>query len=184
MAGNKYSHSFEIALSAISCAIAVVCLLVGIFSQYLLASGYLFAMCALMLPLSKKFYFGNFLAYLGTVILAIVLGAVMKFWDIVPFIIFFGLHPLANSLQLKFKINKYIALIVKTIWFDLTLLVSYLILGYALFGGDLSGELYDFINKYIYFIIFIGGSILFFPYDYLMFQTQITVDKLVYRIRK
>ena len=45
---NKYSRSFEIALSAISCAVAVVLLLIGLFSGYLLASGYLFAMIALM----------------------------------------------------------------------------------------------------------------------------------------
>lgn len=184
MSDNKYSHSFEIALSAVSCAIAVICLLVGIFSRYLLASGYLFAMLALMLPLSKRFFLGNFLAYLGTVILAIILGAVVKFWDIVPFILFFGLHPLVNMLQLKFDINRYIALTVKTVWFDLTLLASYFILSNALFGGNNSNELYDFINKYVYYIIFIGGSVLFFPYDYLVFEMQKTVDKLVYRIKK
>jgi len=64
---KKYSHSFEIALSAISCAVAVVLLLVGFWSNILLASGYLFAMVALMVPLSKQFYKGGVLAYLGTV---------------------------------------------------------------------------------------------------------------------
>ena len=75
MGKRKYSHSFEIALSAISCAVAVVCLLVGFWSDILLASGYLFAMVALMVPLSKRFYVGGFLAYMGTVILAIIMGA-------------------------------------------------------------------------------------------------------------
>ena len=99
MGKRKYSHSFEIALSAISCAVAVVCLLVGFWSDILLASGYLFAMVALMVPLSKRFYVGGFLAYMGTVILAIIMGAAARFWDLVPFIMFFGLHPLINCLQ-------------------------------------------------------------------------------------
>ena len=115
MGKNKYSRSFEIALSAISCAVSVVMLLVGFLSDILLSSGYLFSTVALMVPLSKQFYRGGALAYLGTVILAIVMGAAAKFWDLVPFIMFFGLHPLLNALQLKFNVNKWLALAVKTV---------------------------------------------------------------------
>ena len=182
---NKYSRSFEIALSAISCAVAVVLLIVGLFSGYLLASGYLFAMIALMVPLSKQFYWGGALAYLGTVILAIVLGAVAQFWKVVPFIMFFGLHPLVNSLQLKFNINKWLALAVKTVWFDFTLWVAYiLVFGGVIGGASADNSFYKFLNDYVYWFIFVGGTLVFFPYDYLVFKTQITVNKLVYRIRK
>ena len=184
MGKNKYSRSFEIALSAISCAVAVVLLLVGFWSDILLASGYLLAMVALMVPLSKGFYRGGVLAYLGTVILAIILGAVVRFWDLVPFIMFFGLHPLINSLQIKFNINKWIALAVKTVWFDFTLWVAYIIIFGEVLGGTEGNAFYDFVKRYIYLFIFVGGSLIFFPYDYLVFKTQITVNKLVYRIRK
>ena len=78
MGKRKYTRSFEIALSAISCAVAVLCLLFGFFSDILLATGYLFGIIALMIPLSKQFYLGGFLAYAGTVILAIVLGAAAR----------------------------------------------------------------------------------------------------------
>lgn len=182
---KKYSHSFEIALSAISCAVAVVLLLVGFWSNILLASGYLFAMVALMVPLSKQFYKGGVLAYLGTVILAIVMGAAARFWDLVPFIMFFGLHPLINSLQVKFGINKWIALAVKTVWFDFTLWVAYILIFGGILGGDMSDNaVYEFINNYIYYFIFIGGTVIFFPYDYVVYKMQNAVDKLVYRIRK
>ena len=178
---NKYSRSFEIALSAISCAVAVVLLLVGLWSNVLLYSGYLLAMIALMVPLSKQFYWGGALAYLGTVILAIILGAVAQFWKIVPFIMFIGLHPLVNALQLKFNINKWLALAVKTVWFDFTLWVAYLLL-FDISGTD--NAVYEFIERFKYLFIFIGGTLIFFPYDYLVFKTQITVNKLVYRIKK
>ena len=184
MGKNKYSRSFEIALSAISCAFAVAVLLVGLWSDILLGTGYVLAMVALMVPLSKQFYWGGALAYLGTVILAIVLGAVSQFWDLVPFIMFFGLHPLINSLQLKFNINRWIALAVKTVWFDFTLWVAYILVFGGVLGGTHGGAFYDFVNKYIYLFVFVGGSLVFFPYDYLMFKMQIAVNKLVYRIKK
>ena len=185
MGKNKYSHSFEIALSAISCAVAVVCLLVGFWSDILLASGYLFGMVALMVPLSKRFYLGGFLAYTGTVILAIVMGAAARFWDLVPFIMFFGLHPLVNCLQVRFKVNRWLALAVKAVWFDFTLWVAYILIFGGIIGGETSSNaVYDFINKYVYYFIFIGGTVIFFPYDYLMYKMQQGVDMLVYRIRK
>ena len=185
MSKRKYSRSFEIALSAISCAVAVVCLLLGFWSNVLLASGYLFGMVALMVPLSKQFIRGGFLAYLGTVILAIVMGAAVRFWDLVPFIMFFGLHPLINCLQVKFKINRWLALAVKTVWFDFTLWVAYILIFGGILGGDSAdNSFYQFLNTYIYWFIFVGGTVIFFPYDYLIFKTQTAVDMLVYRIRK
>lgn len=185
MGKKKYSHSFEIALSAISCAVAVICLLLGFWSDVLLASGYLFGIIALMVPLSKQFYWGGFLAYVGTVILAIIMGAAVRFWDIVPFIMFFGLHPLINALQVRFKINRWLALAIKTVWFDFTLWVAYILIFHGVLGGaDAENAFYAFINKYVYYFIFIGGTVIFFPYDFLIFKMQDTVNKLVYRIRK
>jgi hypothetical protein len=182
---QKYSKSFEIALSAISCAVAVICLLLGFFSDVLLASGYLFGVIALMLPLSKQFYKGDVLAYIGTVILALILGAVVRFWDIVPFIMFFGLHPLINSLQIKFKINRWLAYAIKAIWFDFTLWVAYILVFNGIVGGAQAElEIFQFINRYILYFIFIGGSIFFLAYDYLIFKCQVVVNMLVYRIRK
>lgn len=185
MGQKKYSRSFEVALSAISCAVAVIFLMLGFWSDVLLASGYLFGMVALMVPLSKQFYRGGALAYAGTVILALVMGAAAKFWDLVPFIMFFGLHPLVNALQVRFKINRWIALAVKAVWFDFTLWVAYiLIFGGVLGGAQADNSFYEFVNKYIYLFIFLGGTLIFFPYDYIIFKVQITVNKLVYRIKK
>lgn len=185
MGKGKYTKSFEIALSAISCAVAVIFLLLGFWSDVLLATGYVLGIAALMIPLSKQFYLGGFLAYAGTVILTVILGAAAKFWDLVPFIMFLGLHPLINALQLKFNVNKWLALAVKTVWFDFTLWVAYILL----FGGILGGahadnSFYAFVNRYIYWFIFLGGTLIFFPYDYLIFKIQGTVNKIIYRIRK
>jgi hypothetical protein len=183
MPKRKYSKSFEIALSALSCAVASAFLALGIINNYILATGYFMAAIALMVPLSKQFFWGDFLAYIGTVILAVILGAVVQFWNLVPFIMFFGLHPLVNCLQIRFKINKWLALLIKTIWFDFTLWVMYKLI----FGGFLgfnNTSFADIINTYIWAFIAVGGSIVFFVYDYFMFKIQIAVNKLVYRIKK
>lgn len=185
MGKRNYSKSFEIALSAISCATAVIALMLGFWSGVLLGTGYFLGVIALMVPLSKEFYLGDFLAYAGTVILTIILGAAARFWDLVPFIMFFGLHPLVNALQLKFKINRWIALAVKAIWFDFTLWVGYILIFHGVVGGDYSDNaFFAFLNDYILLFIFVGGSLIFFIYDYITFTIQGGVNRLVYRIRK
>lgn len=185
MGKNKYSKSFEIALSAIACAVAVVFLSLGILSGVLTATGYFVGIIAMMVPLSKQFYRGGFLAYVGTCILTLVMGAVAKFWDLVPFIMFFGLHPLINSLQLRYRVNRWLAYIVKAVWFDCTLIAGYFLVFGGMIGGSfLPEELCAFIEQNVYLLIFTVGTVAFFVYDYLIFKCQILVNEIVYRIRK
>lgn len=175
--------AFEITLSALACAIAVIFLYFGTFNTYMLFLGYIVAEVALMLPLSKNFYSGCALAYVGCVLLTLILGAVSRVWVLVPFIVFFGLHPLANALQLRFKINKWLALLIKIVWFDLTCWLSL----YVVFGGtlgDTSTDFFALLNKYIWAVIIVGGSVFAFVYDYMMFKCQIMVNAIVYRIKK
>lgn len=184
MGKNKHSKTFEIALSGVSCAVAAGALSLGILGGWFVATGYLIAEIALMLPLSKQFFKGGFLAYAATVILAVVLGAAIKFWDLVPFAMFFGLHPLMNALQIRFKINKWLALFIKTLWFDCTLIAAYFLI-YEVGGASLPEQLASIIAGWrLYAIIFTVGSVLFFLYDYLIFKAQIAVNALVFRIKK
>lgn len=182
---GKRPTSFQIALSGISCAVAVICLSLGILSGYLVATGYMFGVLALMVPLSKDFYIGDFLAYIGTCILTLIMGAAAQFWDLVPFIMFFGLHPLANALQKKYKINKWLAFAVKAVWFDCTLIAAYYIVFHGVVGGDfLPADVKKVINDYIFLFIFTLGTAAFALYDYLIFKCQAAVNAMVRRIRR
>lgn len=185
MGNKKNSKSYEIALAGIACAIAVTFLSLGILSGVLLATGYFVGILALMIPLAKQYYKGGFLAYLGTCILTVIMGAAAKFWELVPFVMFFGLHPLINSLQIRFKVNRWLAYIIKALWFDCTLIAGYFLIYEGVIGGDLlPAEIYDIVNRYIYLIIFTAGTALFFVYDYLVFKCQIIINQLVFRIVK
>lgn len=185
MPKNKNSRSFEIALSGVSCAVAVLFLSLGILSGWLLATGYFIGVIALMLPLSKQFYRGGFLAYAGTCVLTVIMGAAAKFWDLVPFVMFFGLHPLVNALIKKSKLNQWIFLPLKALWFDAMLIVGY----YLVYGGVMGGTLfpepvYDTINKYFFLLVFTVGTVAGIIYDFLVSRCQVAVNALVVRIRK
>ena len=172
----KKISSHEIALSALACAIATVFLTIGVYSEILLFTGYLFACIALMLPLAKNSYRGYILAYFATCILALIFN-VARFFDLLPFIMFFGLHPLVNELQLKIKINRWVACVAKALWFDATMYVIWR------FVFQMTTTI-AFVDEYILYILLIGGTALFIGYDYIMYKWRFAVNTLVQRITK
>ena len=60
MKNGKRFNSFEIALSGISCAVAVAFLALGILSGWLTATGYFVGILSMMVPLTKQFFKGGF----------------------------------------------------------------------------------------------------------------------------
>ena len=172
----KKISSHEIALSALACAMATMCLTIGVYSAILLFTGYLFACIALMLPLAKRSYVGYILAYVGTCLLSLILN-VSRFFDLLPFIMFFGIHPILNELQLKTKINRWVACGLKALWFDGTMYVVWRFV----FAMTTTIPLID---QYIFYVILIFGTALFLPYDYVMYKWRFAVNTLVKRITK
>lgn len=182
---KKYSRSFYIALSAMSCALAVIFLMLGFFSKVLLGTGYIIAEIALMVPLAKRFYGGSLLAYVCTVVLAIVFGAAAQIWDLVPFIIFFGLHPIVNCFQQHWQVNKWLAFAVKAVWFDAALFAAYYIIFGGVFGMQAGqSAFFDFVNKYIWLFIIVVGTAFFVLYDFAMFRAQKLVNFAVSKVKK
>ena len=173
----KKLDSHQIALAALACALATVLLTIGVYSEFLLFTGYLLGSIALMLPLAKKSWWGYGLAYLASCILAFLFNA-GRFWDLLPFIAFFGLHPLINELQLKIRINRFLACAVKALWFDGAM---YLIWRFV-FGMTTS---VSFLNSQnIFWFILVVGTVFFIVYDYLMYKWRAVVNGLVHRISK
>lgn len=168
--------AYEIALSALSCALSTILLTVGVYSEILLFTGYLFACVMLMLPLAKQSYWGYGLSYLATCILSFIFGA-GRFLDLLPFLMFFGLHPLVNELQLKTKINRWVACGVKALWFDGTMYVIWR------FVFAVTTEI-PFVDKYFLPIILVVGTAFFVFYDYAMYKWRAGVNTLVKRITR
>ena len=183
---KRPSRSFEIALSAIACAIAVLGLTLGAYINFLLAAGFLIAVYALMVPLAKDFVWGYALAFAATVLLSFLFtGFVIGVMRLVPFAAFFGLHPLVNYLQKKY-IKKdwlhFVVFLVKAVWFDLVMWLAWTIY-VPLFGlEELSW--YPYIADNLYLILFLGGTVFFAIYDFAIFLCQRSVNAAVRRIRK
>ena len=91
--------SFQIALSAVSAALATVFMIMGLNVPFMFISGYVFAGIALMLPLAENFRAGGFLAYVATSLLCLPFGGIVYFYKLFPFVAFFGLHALVNAFQ-------------------------------------------------------------------------------------
>ncbi len=172
---KKISAS-EIALSALACALAVIFLTVGVYSEILLFTAYIFGSIVLMLPLAKQSFIGYVLAYISACLLSLIFAS-FRFWDLLPFIMFFGLHPLVNELQLKTKINRWVACLLKALWFDGTMYLIWKVV----FAVTTS---IPFIDQYILPIILIVGTPLFVGYDYVMYRWRAIVNALVKRIGK
>ena len=157
---------------------ATLFLTLGIYVSFLTATAYLFASIALMLPLAKEFRAGGFLAYVATVLLSLLIGGgFAQIWRLFPFIVFFGLHPLVNSFQKKWKINKWIALAVKIVWFDVSMWLFWEF-------SQLIAVPYEWIDRYIVLIIATLGSAFLVFYDWVMTRCQKLIDFYVSKIDK
>ena len=168
--------AYEIALSALACALATIFLTVGVYVDVLLFTAYLLAGIALMLPLSKRFYLGYALAYVAACLLSLLFVG-WKIWDVLPFIVFFGLHPLVNELQLKIKINRWLACALKGLWFDGMLLLVWFFIAEMSLAISLP-------LPWIIVIIIVGGSGVFILYDYVMYKWRGIVNVLVAKVSK
>ena len=172
----KKITSYEIALAALACAVSTIMLTIGVYSGVLLFTGYLFSCVALMLPLARNSYRGYILAYLATVALCLIFN-ISRFFDVLPFIMFFGLHPLVNELQLKIKINRWVACAIKALWFDVTMYLTWRFL----FGMTTTVEIVD---KLIIPLILVFGTVFFVFYDYVTYHCRAVVNTTVNRLRK
>lgn len=166
----------EIALSAIACAFGTIALSAGTLYSPLLFTGYLFAGLATMLPLAKGYYRGNVLCWLAISGLTLLFNGFNVF-DTLPFVVFFGLHPLVNALQLRWKINRWVAYVVKAAWFDGAMYFVWRVV----FAATTA---FPWLDRYFLPILLVGGTILFLPYDYLIYCCQTSVNRIVNRLIK
>ena len=175
---KKDSKAFEIALSAIACAFAAAFLMLGSVVPFMLAAGYVVGAFAVMIPLTKNFVRGALLCYLAAGLLAVWISLV----NVVPYAVFFGLHPIVNYLQRKYVKKRalhFAILPVKALWFDFSMWLSYFLL--KEFSGFVFPEL---VERYFFLVLFIGGTLFFAVYDFMIFRCQRSADVVVRRLRR
>ncbi len=178
------SQSYQIALSAIACAFASAALTLGSYVDVLLGAAYVIAVLALMIPLARDYLWGDALCYVATFLLTFLFCG-FSYLYLVPFAVFFGLHPLANYLQRRFVKKRplfFLCEILKAVWFDLAVWLSFSLLGEVL--GLTQAAWYPYVEKYFFLVLFVGGTLFFALYDALVFYAQRCVNAVLRRLRK
>ena len=165
----------EIALSGLSASLATLFLVLGTITPVLLFTAYLVACIVLMLPLSKGFYIGYVFAYLATSILTLLFCGVGFIFELLPFLLFFGLHPLVNELQLKYRWKKWVAFGLKAVWFDASLYIAWR------FAFDMTTAI-ALPHEAVIALLLTLGTALFYLYDYTTFKCRVQVNLLVARL--
>lgn len=169
--------AYEIALSSVACALATILLSIGTLSSVMLLTGYLLASLALCLPLVRQSYAGFVIAYGTACLLTLLFGGFAFFFRLLPFILFFGLHPLFNEVQIAKKLNRYVCFIVKALWFDGALILTWWLVFDMTFGVA-------FLDQYFVAVAFTLGTAIFFLYDVLHFECRKQVDKALLKLFK
>jgi len=178
MKKKSNSKSFEIALSAISCAVATIFLSLGVINSYFLTFGYLMACIALCLPLTKRFWAGDILAYVASAVITFLIGGgAAFFWRLLPYIMFFGLYPVATYAQFRFKINIWLARGIKAVWLAGTFVVTWIFV-FDMAAGP------EFLNGYMLPIVIAAGVLLSGFFDFAMIKIQSFMTYFINRISK
>lgn len=164
-------------MAGVSTAIATLFLAVGNFTSILLFVGYMVASVALSLPLAKGSYIGYAMAYVATVLLTVlIIGTAGYILDLLPFILFFGLHPFLNVLQEKLQVKRWLAFLIKCAWFDGAMWLFWWLV------VQTTGV--SWLDAYALPIVLVGSTLYFVLYDYAFYRLNKQVFALVSRIVK
>ncbi len=163
-----------IALSAVSTALGVVFLVIGAYFQTFDLSALFMSAIAMMLPLSKNSIKGAIFTYFATALLSFCF-ALSRFYLPLLYVVFFGIHPIINYIQLNSKKNLWFLYIVKGIWFiGVTFLMYY---AFTMFIVEV-----EFIQRFIPIILVIAGAITYIAYDFIMIRFQKMSFNLIKRL--
>ncbi|MDE6967629.1 MAG: hypothetical protein K2P12_03140, partial [Clostridia bacterium] len=135
----KRSHI--IALSGISCALALICVTCSIYIEFMTLTFSILSAIFVSMPLTQNSFVGSVLTYVATGILAFLIGNIYG----LPFILFYGayaliqwlieqkLYPLLKNKIVRFSVGyllklAYFEIIVAIIWFLASAIIPTLIL--------------------------------------------------------
>ena len=164
-----------IALSGIACGFSVILLSVGAYFPTFDLSALFMASLVIMLPLSKKSYPSGVLVVIASGILTLLISG-FRYQIVLPYLLFFGFHPIVNVFTQEKKLNKWVVFLVKDVWFVLVLclmqkLSELLIIDF----GNL--------QKFVYLILIVGGFLAFFVYDFFIDRFQRYINLILKRLK-
>ncbi|MBE5743673.1 MAG: hypothetical protein E7358_03035 [Clostridiales bacterium] len=163
-----------IALSAVSTALGVIFLVIGAYFQTFDLSALFMSSIAMMLPLSKNSIKGAVFTYFATSLLSFCF-ALSRFYVPLLYVLFFGIHPIINYIQLNSKKKLWFLYVVKCIWFIGVVFLMYYAL--TMFVVEIES-----IKKFIPIILVVAGAVFYVAYDFIMIRFQKMSFNLIKRL--
>lgn len=127
------------ALAGISAAVALLLVWLSVLVRFSTIAFYVAAGCALMVPLSKKYYASSVFAYVASAALAFVIAG-----DIVTvagYVIYFGPMSIALAIMYDKRVKWYVAYPIKILYMNGALALMYFVLGTIMIDSSLMGEI-------------------------------------------
>lgn len=153
-----------IALSAVSTALGVIFLIIGAYIETFDLSALFMSAIAIMLPLSKNSVKGALFTYGATALLSFCF-ALSRFYVPLLYVLFFGIHPIINYIQLNSKKNLWFLYVIKGLWFIGIMFIMYY--SFTLFIVEIES-----IKKFMPVIITVLGAMMYVAYDFVMIRFQ------------
>ncbi len=164
-----------VAISAICTAFTVLVLFIGTIYPPLDLTSILIASLIVMVPLSKGSALSAVLTVISSTVLALLFCA-FRMQVILPYALFFGLHPILNYVIKQRGYKKRYWFVVKDIWFVLTVVLM------QRFVEIFSIEI-EFIQRFLYAFLVTASAIGFLAYDYMIIKFQQHIDLLIKRLK-
>ena len=163
-----------VALSAITTALGVGFLMLGVYFETLDLSCLFMASLVMMLPLAKGSVKGALLTYMATAILALVIGFA-RYSVAALYAMFFGIHPILSFLQFRGEKKRFYFYIIKAVLFLAAAYLMFFLFNFFVIEHEI-------INEYLPYIIFLVGTPLFIVYDLIMIRFQKYTNLMIKKI--
>lgn len=164
-----------IALSGILTAFCIILLLMGAFYPTFDLSAMFLCSIVTMIPLSKNSYKGAAFVAIASGLVALLFSG-FRFQIILPFLMFFGFHPLVNRIIEQKNLKKWWVFAIKDAWFVLTVVLMQALVGVVMVDVAI-------IAQFLYPILIIASAIAFFVYDYFINYFQKYMDRIIQRLK-
>ena len=168
-------NSYKVALAGITAALSMVFITVAYFASFMSLPFLALASMCLLIPLSKKLYVYAGLCGISVALLSLLYPASI-FTILIPYAIFFSIHPILTVILSNVKLNKIIASVIKQVFFNAALVSIYFIVkGIVVFP--------EFVEKNLIWVVIIA-NLFFYFYDDLFLRLSVRLDKYISKIIK
>lgn len=174
-------NSYKIALSGITVALSMVFITAAYFLSFMSLPFLALSSMCLLIPLSKKLYVYAGLCALAAALFSFLYPAGLM-TILIPYAIFFGIHPIITIVLNNVKLNKIIASVIKQVFFNIALVSIYFILK-EIFPEFLENRVLEFVLDNVVWV-WLLANLFFYFYDDLFLRLSKRLSNYINKIIK